>query len=107
MLVVSNANFKEEVLEAKVPVLVDFYAEWCMPCKMFGPILESVAEDYEDKMKVVKVNIDESPELAQKYFIMSIPTLKVFKGNEMPTATFVGTMTTDELEDWVDQNVVE
>lgn len=107
MLVVSNKNFKEEVLDSKVPVLVDFYAEWCMPCKMFGPILESVAEDYEDKMKVVKVNIDESPELAEKYFIMSIPTLKVFKGDEMPKATFVGTMTTDELEDWVDQNVVE
>ena len=73
MLVVSNKNFKEEVLDSKVPVLVDFYAEWCMPCKMFAPILESVAEDYEDKMKVVKVNIDESPELAEKYFIMSKP----------------------------------
>ena len=104
MLVVSNKNFKEEVLDSKVPVLVDFYAEWCMPCKMFGPILESVAEDYEDKVKFVKVNIDESPEIAEKYFIMSIPTLK-FINNAEVKGTFVGTMSPDELEEWVDERL--
>ena len=101
MMIVNNNNFKEEVLESKVPVLVDFFADWCMPCKMFMPILESTAEDYEDKLKIVKVNIDESPELAQKYFVMSIPTLKLFAGEEMPKATFVGAMSGEELEDWL------
>ena len=107
MMIVNNDNFNAEVLGADVPVLVDFYADWCMPCKMFGPILESVAEDYEDKLKVVKINIDDSPELAQKYFIMSIPTIKLFKGEEMPAATFVGTMTGEELEDWLSRQGIE
>lgn len=101
MMIVTNKNFQEEVVESKVPVLVDFYAEWCMPCKMFGPILESAAEDFEGKMKIVKVNIDESPELAQKYFVMSIPTLKLFNGSEEAKATFVGSMSGEELEEWV------
>ena len=61
-----------------------------MPCKMFGPILESAAEDFEGKMKIVKINIDESPELAQKYFVISIQTLKLFNGSEEAKATFVG-----------------
>ena len=67
MMIVNNKNFKEEVLESKVPVVIDFFAQWCGPCKMFGPIFESVAEDYEDKVKFVKVDIDESPEIAEKY----------------------------------------
>lgn len=107
MMIVNNDNFNAEVLGADVPVLVDFYADWCMPCKMFGPVLESVAEDYEDKLKVVKINIDDSPELAQKYFIMSIPTIKLFKGEEMAAATFVGTMTGEELEDWLSRQGIE
>ena len=82
MLKVNNANFEQEVLNAGVPVLIDFYADWCMPCQMFGPVFESTAEEFEDKVKFVKVNIDESPELAQKYFVMSIPTLKLLNGEE-------------------------
>ena len=58
MLKVTKANFEQEVLQSEVPVLIDFFADWCMPCKMFGPVLESAAEDYEDKLKIVKVNID-------------------------------------------------
>ncbi len=104
MLKVTSANFQKEVLESEVPVLVDFYAEWCMPCKMFAPILESAAEDYEGKLKIVKVNIDESPELAQQYFVMSIPTLKLMKNKEV-AGQFVGAMSADELEDWIDERI--
>ncbi len=104
MMKVTSANFQKEVLESEVPVLVDFYAEWCMPCKMFAPILEAAAEDYEDKLKIVKVNIDESPDLAQQYFVMSIPTLKLIKNKEL-AGNFVGAMTSDELEDWLDERL--
>ncbi len=104
MMKVTSANFQKEVLESEVPVLVDFYAEWCMPCKMFAPILEGAAEDYEDKLKIVKVNIDESPDLAQQYFVMSIPTLKLIKNKEL-AGNFVGAMTADELEDWLDERL--
>ena len=104
MMIVNNKNFKEEVLESKVPVVIDFFAEWCGPCKMFGPIFESVAEDYEDKVKFVKVDIDESPEIAEKYFVMSIPTLK-FIDNAEVKGSFVGAMAPDELEEWVDERL--
>ena len=104
MMKVTSANFEQEVLESNVPVLVDFYTDWCMPCKMFGPVLESAAEDYEDKLKIVKVNIDESPELAQKYFVMSIPTLKLIKDKEL-IGNFVGAMSSEELEDWLDERI--
>ena len=104
MMIVNNDNFKAEVLESKVPVVIDFFAGWCGPCKMFGPIFESVAEDYEDKVKFVKVNIDQSPEIAEKYFVMSIPTLK-FIENEEVKGTFVGAMSPDELEEWVDERL--
>ena len=104
MVTVNNVNFEQEVLNSDVPVLVDFFATWCMPCKMFAPIFEAVAEEFEGKVKFVKVNIDESPDLAQKYFVMSIPTLKLVKGEEL-LGSFVGAMTTEELEDWVNQYV--
>ena len=104
MMIVNNKNFKEEVLESKVPVIIDFFAQWCGPCKMFGPIFESVAEDYEDKVKFVTVDIDESPEIAEKYFVMSIPTLK-FIDNAEVKGSFVGAMSPDELEEWVDERL--
>ena len=104
MTIVTNANFEQEVLQSNVPVLIDFFADWCMPCKMFAPIFETVEEEFEGKVKFVKVNIDESPDLAQKYFVMSIPTLKLVKGEEL-LGSFVGAMTTEELEDWVNQYV--
>jgi len=104
MLKVNSANFEKEVLNAGVPVLIDFYADWCMPCKMFGPVFESTAEEFEDKVKFVKVNIDESPELAQKYFVMSIPTLKLVNGEELK-GSYVGAMPQDDLEDWVNDRI--
>jgi thioredoxin 1 len=104
MLKVNSANFEQEVLNAGVPVLIDFYADWCMPCKMFGPVFESTAEEFEDKVKFVKINIDESPDLAQKYFVMSIPTLKLVNGEELK-GSYVGAMPQDDLEDWVNDRI--
>ena len=104
MLKVNSANFEQEVLNAGQPVLIDFYADWCMPCKMFGPVFEATAEEFEGKVKFVKVNIDESPEIAQKYFVMSIPTLKLVDGEELK-GNFVGAMSQDDLEDWVNDRI--
>jgi len=106
-MLVNQTNFEQEVLKADKPVLVDFFASWCMPCKMFAPILEAFAEDNEGKIKVVKIDVDEATSLAQKYRVMSIPTLKLFTGEEEPRATFVGAMSQEELEDWLAENGVE
>ena len=107
MMMVTNANFEQEVLKSDVPVLVDFFANWCMPCKMFAPVLEEVADAYEGKLKIVKVDIDAAIQLAQKYRVMSIPTIKLFMGDEEPRATFVGAMSQEELEEWLAENGVE
>ena len=78
----TSANFEEEVLNSEIPVLVDFYADWCGPCKMMAPIVESLAESFDGKVKVGKLNIDEEMDIAQKYRVMSIPTFIVFKGGQ-------------------------
>ncbi|OGS33709.1 MAG: thioredoxin [Elusimicrobia bacterium RIFOXYB2_FULL_49_7] len=78
-----DATFQQEVLKASGPVLVDFWAEWCGPCRMLGPIIEKVAEKYVGRAKVVKVNTDEATAIAAKYGIMSIPTVMVFKNGEV------------------------
>ena len=75
---VTNDNFKAEVLDSDIPVLADFWAEWCVPCKMVGPILEQMAEEYQGKIKVAKINVDEQGELASNYNIVSIPTILLF-----------------------------
>lgn len=80
---VDDSNFEEEVLKSEIPVLVDFWAGWCMPCKMVEPVVEEIAAEYEGRLKVCKVNVDEATKTAAEYKIMSIPTLAVFKGGEL------------------------
>ena len=104
MLVVNNDNFEKEVLQSGIPVLIDFYADWCMPCKMFGPVFESTAEDFEEKVKFVKINVEQSPDLARKYRVMSIPALKLVKNGNVLAET-MGALTQDDLEEWIDENL--
>ena len=93
---VSSENYKKEVLQSELPVLVDFWAPWCGPCRSQTPILEQFAQKYDGKVKVCKVNTDTNPELANKFGIMSIPTIMVFKGGEI-SARAVGVQSIDNL----------
>ena len=79
---VTDASFKDDVLESDVPVLVDFWAPWCGPCRMVAPVVDEIAEQYDGQIKVVKLNTDENPQVASKYGIRSIPTLMIFKGGQ-------------------------
>lgn len=96
MLHVTDANFETEVLKSDIPVIVDFFAEWCGPCKMMGPIFEEVGKKYEGKVKFAKLNVDEARESAMKYGVMSIPTIITYKGGEV-VETLVGLQDEDSL----------
>ena len=93
----TDANFKQEVLESDLPVLVDFWAEWCMPCQMVAPVIEEIASQYQGKLKVGKLNVDEAPHTASSYRIMSIPTLAIFKNGELVDKV-IGVVSKTELE---------
>ena len=80
---VTKENFEAEVVNSDIPVIIDFWAEWCVPCKMIGPVLAEISEEYKGKLKVAKVNVDEAGELASEYNIISIPTLMVFNKGEV------------------------
>jgi len=95
-------NFDTEVLQSSVPVLVDFYADWCGPCKMMAPIVEKLAEEFDGRVKVGKCNIDENMQIAQRYRVASIPTFMVFKDGKMQ-ATQIGAMSASELKNIVGQ----
>ncbi len=88
-VIITKENFENEVLKSDIPVLVDFWATWCGPCMMLSPIIEEIANEYAGKIKVGKINVDEEPELATSFGIMSIPTLMVFKNGEV-TASSLG-----------------
>ena len=96
----TNQNFEEEVLKSELPVLVDFFATWCGPCKMIAPVIEEIAERYEGKIKVGKVNVDEENELAMKYQIASIPTLVLFKDGKVVN-TKIGLCSKSEIESMI------
>ena len=101
---VDNSNFKSDVLEAKGPVVVDFWAEWCGPCKMIGPSLEEISKEMAGKVKITKLNIDENPELAARFGVRSIPTLMVFKGGEVADIK-VGALPKTALSHWISGQV--
>jgi thioredoxin 1 len=94
---VTTADFESEVLQSEQPVIVDFWAEWCGPCRAVSPVIEQIAAEREGSIKVVKVNVDEEPALAQRYGIMSIPTIILFKGGE-PAAAAIGAQPKSSLE---------
>jgi thioredoxin 1 len=101
---VSDASFESDVLKATEPVVVDFWAEWCGPCKMIAPALEEIAGTMGDKVKIVKLNVDENPETAAKYGVMSIPTLMMFKNGELASRQ-VGAAPKAKLEQWINSGV--
>ena len=101
---VSDANFDAEVIQADQPVLVDYWAEWCGPCKMIAPILEEVAGSYAGSLKIAKLNIDDNPETPPKYGIRGIPTLMLFKNGSVE-ATKVGALSKAQLSAFIDSNL--
>ncbi len=101
---VNDNDFESTVLKAQVPVLVDFWAEWCGPCKQISPVLDEIAGEMGDKLTIAKVNIDENPDTPQKYGVRGIPTLILFKDGE-PVATKVGSLPKSKLVEWIESVV--
>ena len=97
---VSDKSFQADVLQSKEPVLVDFWAEWCGPCRAVAPVLEEVAGELKGKLKIVKLNVDENPETAAKYGIQSIPTLMIFKNGEMASRQ-IGAAPKAKIVQWI------
>jgi len=104
ILAVTDTTFEDQVLNSETPVVVDYWAEWCGPCKMIAPILDEIAEEYAGKITVAKLNIDENQETPQKYAVRGIPTLMIFKNGNV-AATKVGAMSKSQLSAFIDSNV--
>ena len=101
---ISDASFEADVLQSSTPVLVDYWAEWCGPCKMIAPILDEVADGYAGKLTVAKMNVDQNREVPAKFGIRGIPTLMIFKGGQL-AATKVGALSKAQLTAFIDANV--
>jgi len=101
---VTTSSFQKDVLESSTPVLVDFWAEWCGPCKVVAPILDELASEYEGKIKIVKLDVDNNQETAEKFGVMSIPTFIAFKGGEQ-VDSFVGALPKESLKKHIDDIV--
>ena len=100
----TDETFEKEVLESNIPVLVDYWAEWCGPCKMIAPILDSLTNEYDGKLKISKINIDDNQQTPQKYGVRGIPTLMIFKNGNVE-ATKVGALSKSQLTDFIDSNL--
>ena len=101
---ITDDNFESEVLQSSEPVLVDYWAEWCGPCKMIAPVLDEIAGEYKGRVKVAKLNIDDNPNTPPRYGIRGIPTLMLFKGGEVE-ATKVGAVSKSQLTAFIDSNL--
>lgn len=104
ILNVTDADFDKEVLQSQLPVLLDFWAPWCAPCKMIAPILESIASEYQGKIKIVKINVEENSQTPAKFGIRQIPTLMIIKNGEA-AATKVGTLSKGQLEAFINASI--
>lgn len=102
---VTEKNFDSEVVKSNIPVLVDFWAQWCGPCRMISPIVDEIAEELKGRLKVVKANVDEAQDLAGRFHIMSIPTLLIFKDGK-PVEQIVGAMSKDQLLEKINAQIV-
>ncbi len=104
VLHVTDADFNDTVVKSDIPVLVDYWAEWCGPCKMIAPVLDEIATEYADKLTVAKLNIDDNPATPQHFGVRGIPTLMIFKNGEVE-ATKVGALSKSQLADFIDNNI--
>ena len=102
---VSDATFEKEVLQSKEPVFVDFFAEWCGPCKAMAPALEQVASEMKGKIKVVKLDVDENPDTTQKYRIQAMPTLMIFKDGQVAAQRVGALVQKKQLQDWINGSI--
>jgi len=101
---ITDSNFDEEIKNSQIPILVDFWAEWCGPCKQIGPILEDIGEAKKDKLKILKLNVDENPQTPQKFGVRGIPTLMLFKDGKL-VDTKVGSLPKNMVESWLYTNL--